>query len=274
MKKILIFGLPGSGKTTLSKKLSEYLNQSVVFNADEVREKYNDWDFSIEGRERQMKRMKELSDQAVSQGWYAIADFVCPLESYRKAFDADYIIWMNTIDEGRYEDTNRLFEQPTSAVNVTITGDNWWGVHDASWIKFDVDMIERWAKIIACDIRDSEFNSEQPTTQLLGRFQPFHKGHMALFERALAKHGQVAILVRDMPTANDNPWKFDDIAQNIKVALYKYAGRFKIYSVPNIVNVTYGRDVGYKIEQETFDESIHSISATKIRAQLRKLGKL
>jgi GTPase SAR1 family protein len=275
MKKILIFGLPGSGKTTLAKKLSQYLQNSVVINADEVREKYNDWDFSIEGRERQMNRMKDLADQAVSQGWYAIADFVCPLSSYRDTFNSDYVVWMNTIDKGRYEDTNKIFQQPCpSRVDLIINEDMWWNLADLIWLSSESDWIDYWAKLIATEVRQSEFDSEKPTTQLLGRFQPFHKGHLALFERAIEKHGQVAIMIRDMPTAIDNPWKFESISRNIKVALHKYAGKFKIYSVPNIVNITYGRDVGYKIEQETFDDSIHSISATKIREMLRKNGKL
>ncbi len=103
---------------------------------------------------------------------------------------------------------------------------------------------------------------------MLGRFQPFHAGHRALFERALAKHGQVVVMVRDMPTTQSNPWGVDHVADNIKYELFEHAGKFIIQSVPNIVNITYGRDVGYKIEQEVFDESIHAISATKIREEL------
>ena len=109
---------------------------------------------------------------------------------------------------------------------------------------------------------------------MLGRFQPFHEGHRELFKRAVSKHGQVAILVRDMPLTDDNPWQVDKICENIELALADYAGKFRCYPVPNIVNITYGRDVGYLIEEERLDEEIQNISATKIREQMRKDGEL
>ncbi len=111
--KILIFGLPGSGKTTLSKPLAELLN-AIHFNADEVRELYDDWDFSTEGRMRQANRMKHLSDGATIAGKIVIADFICPTKQARKEFNPDYSIWMDTIKEGRFEDTNKMFEKPES----------------------------------------------------------------------------------------------------------------------------------------------------------------
>ena len=109
---------------------------------------------------------------------------------------------------------------------------------------------------------------------MLGRFQPFHDGHKQLFQRALAKHGQVAIMVRDMPISESNPWKPEDICENIEQELYEYAGKFRCYPVPNIMNITYGRGVGYKIEEEVLDEETQKISATKIREQMRKDGEL
>jgi adenylylsulfate kinase len=110
--KILICGLPGSGKSTLAKPFAELLG-GVWINADQVREQYDDWDFSPEGRIRQAQRMRYLSDGVVRAGGIAIADFVCPTEKAREEFAADYTVWMDTIKEGRFEDTNKMFETPT-----------------------------------------------------------------------------------------------------------------------------------------------------------------
>jgi adenylylsulfate kinase len=108
-QRILIMGLPGSGKTTLAQALQARLN-CAWFNADEIRARYNDWDFSPEGRVRQSKRMRILADDSSNE--YVIADFVAPLKQMRDIFEADYVIWMDTISQGRFEDTNQLFEPP------------------------------------------------------------------------------------------------------------------------------------------------------------------
>ena len=110
--KILIFGLPGSGKSTLAEPFAKLIN-GVWINADQVREQYNDWDFTQGGRMRQAQRMRYLSDGVVRAGGTAIADFVCPTENARREFDADYTVWMDTIKQGRYEDTNKVFQAPT-----------------------------------------------------------------------------------------------------------------------------------------------------------------
>ncbi len=111
--KILICGLPGSRKSTLAEPFAKLIN-GVWINADKVREKYNDWDFSLEGRLRQSQRMKFLSDGVVMAGKIAVADFVCPTQKARKEFSADYTVWMDTIKEGRFDDTNKIFETPNN----------------------------------------------------------------------------------------------------------------------------------------------------------------
>ncbi len=110
--KILICGLPGSGKSTLAEPFAELLG-AVWINADHVRKHYDDWDFSPEGRIIQAQRMKHLSDGVGMAGKIAVADFVAPTETARAEFDADYTVWMDTIKQGRYEDTNAMFEKPT-----------------------------------------------------------------------------------------------------------------------------------------------------------------
>jgi adenylylsulfate kinase len=109
--KILIFGLPGSGKSTLAEPFAKKIN-AVWINADKVRETYDDWDFSLEGRMRQAARMKHLADGVVMAGKIAVADFVCPTEEARQEFNPDFTIWMDTIKEGRFEDTNKIFQNP------------------------------------------------------------------------------------------------------------------------------------------------------------------
>ena len=111
MKIILIMGLPGAGKTTLANELGPLLNAKRL-NADEVRKAANDWDFSEEGRKRQAKRMAEFALKLKNEGNFVVADFICPTPAARELFPADFIIWVDTINEGRFEDTNQMFVKP------------------------------------------------------------------------------------------------------------------------------------------------------------------
>jgi len=138
--KILIMGLPGSGKTTLAKLLAPMFN-AVWLNADVVRKDADDWDFSNEGRKRQSLRMWTLAKEAVDANRVVVADFICPTEETRKQFDADYTVWMDTIKEGRFEDTNKLFEQPKN--------------YDFKVTHMEADM---WAYLIKQDILDMHGN--------------------------------------------------------------------------------------------------------------------
>ena len=263
-QRILIMGLPGSGKTTLATALKNHLTDikhdgfgiSVEwFNADEVRKKFNDWDFSETGRIRQSLRMRELAD--ASRADYVICDFVAPLVEMRNNFKADWTIWMDTIEQGRYEDTNKAFVAPA--------------VYDFRIAEQDA---AKWSVFVADNILNNKrrpvFDWRKESTLLLGRYQPWHPGHRALFERALEKTGQVIIQIRDCQGWNEsNPFDFNQVANFIRKDLDPvYQGQYEIMLVPNIVNITYGRDVGYKIEQEVFDDAIHSISATNIRKNM------
>ncbi len=133
-------GLPGSGKTTLARHLVPMFN-AVWLNADEVRKEADDWDFSPEGRQRQSLRMRTLAEKAVSKNRVVVADFVCPTQQTRKEFGADYTIWMNTIKEGRFDDTNKMFEAPND--------------YDFKVSHKEADM---WAFLIKQDILDKHGN--------------------------------------------------------------------------------------------------------------------
>ena len=118
------------------------------------------------------------------------------------------------------------------------------------------------------------WDNKKPTAQMLGRWQPWHDGHQKLFEEILKKTGQGNIMVRDVKGVDDNPFEFEAVKKNILEALKGYKNRIKVTMVPNITNICYGRGVGYKIEEIVLDKETQKISATKIREQMRKEGKL
>ena len=126
MKIILVMGLPGAGKTTLADELAPKINAKRL-NADEVRKAANDWDFSKDGRKRQAKRMAEYALKLKDEGYYVVADFICPTPEARELFPADYIIWVDTIEKGRFEDTNQMFIKPNKFNFHVTTQDakNW-----------------------------------------------------------------------------------------------------------------------------------------------------
>ena len=131
--KILVMGLPGSGKTYLSERLVPLIN-AAWYNADVVRQMANDWDFSDEGRDRQSKRMRTFADFEKSHGRFVVCDFVCPTRATRKNFSADIVVWMDTIQKGRFEDTNKIFQNPDE-VNFHITE---WNDHNHEDIAHEI----------------------------------------------------------------------------------------------------------------------------------------
>jgi len=135
MKIILVMGLPGAGKTTLANELAKLIKAKRL-NADEIRKAANDWDFSEEGRTRQAKRMSEAALKLKNEGNNVIADFICPTTEARKLFPADYIIWVDTIKEGRFEDTNQMFVKPEKFdFHVTSQDAKLWAPQIAEKIK-------------------------------------------------------------------------------------------------------------------------------------------
>jgi hypothetical protein len=240
---IQIIGLPGSGKTELAKALKERIN-AIHLNADEVRATVNsDLGFSHEDRIEQARRMGEMARLIAKQGVApVIVDFVCPTELTRAAFGKpDILIYMETIEEGRFEDTNKMFEVPSN-----------------------FDMAFKATEII------KQFNLHDwsaPTTLMLGRYQPWHEGHHALYVEAGKRTDQVLLGVRNTyNTSEKDPLKFDQVKEYI--AKDEFMDGAMVLRLPNITNIVYGRDVGYKIEQVDLGADIHAISATQKRKEM------
>jgi hypothetical protein len=279
-ERILIMGLPGSGKTYLAERLKRYLEENSTiqhmpaeelilspwqldscsatvdwFNADDIRRRFNDWDFSKEGRIRQSIRMLDFA--LASTGSFVICDFVAPLPEMRNNFNADWVIWVDTIDQSRFEDTNKAFVPPT--------------VYD---FRINEQNADYWASYIGNKILNNKrrptFDWRKETVQMLGRWQPWHAGHRALFERLLEKTGQVCIMIRDVQGwQSNNPFGLEEVKNRIKRDLDPlYQGQYEILVVPNIVHIGWGRKVGYTAGEEVFDESITKISGTEIRKQM------
>ncbi|MCH9780125.1 MAG: adenylyl-sulfate kinase [Alphaproteobacteria bacterium] len=251
---LLVMGLPGAGKTTLSRQLAPMLN-AVHLNADDVRREINrDLGFSRDDRIEHARRMRWLCDQVTSTGGYAIADFVCPTPETRAAFGPCRLIFVDRIREGRFADTNAMFVAPSEhSVDFRVTE------HGSAL---------HWANRIMGQLMP-RFDWKKPTALFLGRYQPFHEGHLKLMKAGLERVGQICVAVRSTHGIDDkNPFPFEEVRARIEASLHPYREKYVIISIPNITDVFYGRDVGYNVERIDLDEATHAISATGIRREL------
>lgn len=247
---IQIIGLPGSGKTTLAKELKEHIN-AIHLNADEVRSTINvDLGFDIKDRIEHSRRLGEIARLLSSQGFNVIVDFICPTKETRGAFGkADYIIWMDRIQNGRFEDTNKLWEKPEN-YDIRIVG----SVGPINECKMIIDELKL-------------FDWKAPTTLQLGRYQPWHEGHQALKQEAHKRTNQVLVGVRNTSgTSKKDPLDFSTVKDFILKDNSTYDTL--VLRLPNITNIVYGRDVGYKIEQVELSKEIQAISATEKRKEM------
>lgn len=248
---IQIIGLPGSGKTTLAKALASRTN-AILLNADEVRaDLSSDLGFSIEDRIEQARRLGALARLLSNQGHTIIVDFVCPTKQTRESFGKpNYLIWMNTISQGRYEDTNSLWTTPEE-------------------YDYEFKELEQENKVDVIIKHLGLFDWSAPTTLQLGRYQPWHEGHQALKEEAHKRTDQVLIGVRNTyGTSDKDPLTYEEVERRISKDSRYLQQDTLVVKLPNITNIVYGRDVGYKIEYIDLPPDIQAISATQKRKEL------
>lgn len=245
---IQIIGLPGSGKTTLAKSIKERTD-AIHLNADEVRSTISsDLDFSMSNRIEHARRLGEMARLLSNQGRLVVVDFVCPTLETRQAFGKpDVLIWMNTISEGRYENTNSIWQDPES--------------FDLAISEFSNKSVDRVIEKFGL------FDWAAPTTLQLGRYQPWHEGHEALKDEAHKRTDQVLVGVRNTyGTSEKDPFTYQEVSERIERESRR--SNYLLMRLPNITNIVYGRDVGYKIEQVELPAEIQAISATQKRKEL------
>lgn len=247
---IQVIGLPGSGKTTYAKELASRIN-AIHLNADEVRADLNkDLGFTKEDRIEQSRRMGSLSRLLANQGYNVVVDFVNPTEETRKSFGKpDKVVWMQRKPVRNFIDTTAMWEMPK---DVDLVFDDMMEYQDAVRVSIIDFGLHDW---------------REPTTLMLGRYQPWHEGHHALYEEAKKRTKQVLLGVRDTyNTSKKDPLTFNQVKSYI--AQDEFMKNAMVVKMPNITNIVYGRDVGYKIEQVKLGEEIEAISATQKRTEL------
>ena len=244
---IQIIGLPGAGKTALATILAGRTN-AIHFNADDVRSDLcKDLGFTPEDRVEQARRLGALARLTSKQGYITVVDFICPTDETRLAFGKpDILIWVDRIKKGRFADTNSMWQEPKADLRIV----------DGLTVEQEVELV-----INTFDLYDWR----KPTTLMLGRYQPWHEGHQALLEKAYERTEQVVVGVRDTQgTSEKDPMSYEEVADRIRA---ESSSSF-VVKMPNITNIVYGRDVGYKIEQIDLGAEVHAISATQKRKEL------
>lgn len=248
---IQIMGQAGSGKTTLAVELADRIN-AIHINADKVRADLNkDLGFSLFDRVENARRLGALARLLNNQGQNVVVDFICPTVETRNAFGkSDILIWMDTIPEGRFEDTNKMFTAPTN--------------FDMRFINHELNGNEKATAVIK---NFALHDWREPTTLMLGRYQPWHEGHHALYDEAGHRTKQVVLGVRNTyQTSEKDPLTFTEVKGYIEDDPAMINAM--VVKFPNITNIVYGRDVGYKIEQVKLGDEIEAISATQKRKEL------
>jgi hypothetical protein len=244
---ILVLGLPGAGKTSLANALAPRIN-GVVWNADDIRNNLHvDLGFSESDRVEHARRMGWAAQYLSSQGVNVIVDFVCPTPATRNAFGrADVTIWIDRISSSRFEDTNRVWEDPDPDYYDVV-------IPFGLTVEEEVDLTFHTVETLV--------DWRAPHALVLGRYQPWHEGHEWLYQQAEQRTGNVVVGVRTTTGLEKDPLTFDQVKS------YMPKGRF-VQRMPNITHVVYGRDVGYHVEQLTPPENIGNISATQVRKDL------
>lgn len=248
---IQIIGLPGSGKTTLAKALKERLN-AIHLNADEVRASVNsDLKFSEKDRIENARRLGCMARILSEQGHTVIVDFICPTKKTREAFGKPEIkIVMNTVLSSRYLDTDAI----------------WIPEPEADYTFYDWKPDKEMADDVISHF--NLFDWSEPTTLMLGRYQPWHEGHQALKHEAHDRTDQVLLGVRNTyKTSDKDPLTYKEVEGYIRKDNEDH-GDTLVLRLPNITNIVYGRDVGYTIEKVDLSAELQAISATQKRKDL------
>lgn len=247
---IQIIGQAGSGKTSLAVELADRINGTHI-NADKVRADLNkDLGFELSDRIENARRLGALARLLDEQGQIVVVDFICPTKETRDAFGvADYVVWVNRIKEGRFVDTNKMWQDPVDfSVEIPV----------GMSVTEEAELV-----IFHCGLHDWR----KPTTLMLGRYQPWHEGHHALYGEAEQRTDQVVLGVRNTyKTSEKDPLTFSKVKTFIEAD--PKMRNAMVVKFPNITNIVYGRDVGYKIEQVKLGDEIESISATQKRREL------